>query len=376
MVARWPLGGIRTYMKYVYRHLDRSWRLTILASSTQENESLRADARELGAELVLAEGGQARLCREALRLIGSRRFDLVQSHGFISAVHVALAGLRRRVPHVLTVHGVLEDRLLRGLRGRIKRAVTHWAVLRSDVVYAVGRDILEHLAEEMPSFSGYAGRRAVIPNGIDVDSFRNHAGDRGGFRREVGAGEDTFLFGFLGRFMPQKGLDLLIEAAAALEAGVGAGRDWRMALVGSGDYRRTYEWTIHQRGLDRRFIFAPFRSDVAAVYRDLDAVVMPSRWEACPLQPMEALVSGVPLVASDCIGLREVIEDTPALVFRNGDARGLAAALRRVLDGGEAGRFREFRDRAAERFDVRRTAVRVRELFDEVCAAEAQEGVR
>jgi hypothetical protein len=69
---------------------------------------------------------------------------------------------------------------------------------------------------------------------------------------------------------------------------------------------------------------------------------------------MEALVSGVPLVASDCIGLREVIEDTPALVFRNGDARGLAAALRRVLDGGEAGRFRDFRDRAAERFDVRR----------------------
>ncbi len=110
----------------------------------------------------------------------------------------------------------------------------------------------------------------------------------------------------------------------------------------------------------------PFQRDVAEVYRDLDAVVMPSNWEACPLQPMEALVSGVPLIVSDCIGLREVVRDTPAIVVPGGEPEGLARAMDELLSGHGSEAFADFRHEAARRFDVGRTAESVKRRFDDM----------
>lgn len=362
-IVRWPLGGIRTYMRYVYRHLGPDWEITILAADVQESAALREDARSIGAELILAHANPLGFMWSVFRALAWRRHDIVQSQGFISAIAVCLPNHFFRIPHVLTVHGVLEDRLLHGFAGRLKRFVTNWAICSVDAVYAVSEDILAHVREQVSCLARSRTNQVAILNGIDPEMF---SGPRksGEFRRSQGFGTELFLFGFLGRFMPQKGFDKIIDALAALEQ-KSMKRDYRLIAVGSGDYRAQYEALAAERGVAHRIVFLPFQANVAAIYCDLDAVVMPSRWEACGLLAMEALVSGVPLIASDCIGLREVVRDTPAIVVPDGDPVGLAQAMGDLMRSDYDGIFVSFRATAAQRFDVRKSAQDIRMLFNQ-----------
>lgn len=364
-VVRWPVGGIRTYMRYVYAHLGADYRVTILAADVQESAALREDADALGAELILAPASALGFFRTIFRTLGQGRHDLIQSQGFISAIAACLANIPFRKPHVLTVHGVLEDRLLQGVKGRLKRLVTTWAIRSVDVVYAVSQDILAHVREQVPGLSSSRVRQVAILNGIEPRLFLE-SGQKGAFRHRHALGEDLFLFGFLGRFMPQKGFDKIVEALAILER-ENESRDYRLVAVGSGDYRIQYEKLARDKGVAHRIVFLPFQRDVAEVYRDLNAVVMPSNWEACPLQPMEALASGVPIITSDCIGLREVVRETPAVVVPGGEPGALAQAMASLMRDGRGEAFREFQSEAVVRFDVRNTALEVRKLLDSLC---------
>ncbi|MFV0422317.1 glycosyltransferase family 4 protein [Oleidesulfovibrio sp.] len=371
-VVRWPVGGIRTYMRYVYGHMSDAWRVTILAVDTQESEALKHDAQAMGAELIFCghgchhAKGHLPLLQATWKLLAQRRFDLVQSQGFTAATMVGAANMFFRVPHVLTVHGVLEERLLTGWKGQIKRTIANRTILGADMVYGVGRDILEHLHEQVPGFDPDGPKATVIPNGIETSLYTVTDAVKGAFRKKAGLATGQFVFGSLGRFMQQKGLDCLIEAVATLDAMRGGADAYSVVAVGSGDYQHMYQELANQKGVAHRFVFMPFQADAAEIYCDLDAVVMPSRWEAWALVPMEAMCSGVPLIASDCMGLREATADTPSLQFPTNDVEALANAMAALLDddGSIRKSFSDFRPEAVRRFDVQQTARCVEELFD------------
>ncbi|TLN20493.1 glycosyltransferase family 4 protein, partial [bacterium] len=279
VVARWPLGGIRTYMRYVYRHLPASFRITLVVPSTQEDEALRRDAAEIGTRIVFC--AESALTWTVFRELRRGRFSAIQSHGFISALHGTFANLLFRVPHILTVHGVLEERLVAGIRGRSRLLLTAMVIRYVDVLYAVSNDILEHLYQQVRGLKSSGNRKVVILNGIDVTHFSPALPAVGGIREELCCDTNTVLLGFLGRFMPQKGFSLLIEAVAALVAD--GMSNLKVLAVGSGDYREYYQKLVRQHNVEKYFHCLPFRADVAEIYRELDAVVMPSLWEACPL---------------------------------------------------------------------------------------------
>ena len=361
VVVRWPLGGIRTYMRYVYRHFYPEFKVTILAAQVQEFDALRQDADLINAELILAPQSEIGFLLSVMRTLPQQRYDIVQSHGFISAVSTCLANFFYKKPHVLTVHGILEDRLLSGFKGKIKRFVANWAICSVDVLYAVSEDILSHVRKQVPRLQSSNVRQVVILNGIEPEIFLQQK-ESGVFRTKHGLSQNIFLFGFLGRFMPQKGFDKLIEALALMEA-QNLSCDYLLVAMGSGDYRSEYEHLVHEKGLSKRVVFLPFQSNVNEVFRDLNAVVMPSRWEAFGLLAAEALVSGVPIIASDCIGLREILRDTPARVIPSGNPSDLAGAMVNALDGNWCLEFNSFKEIAANRFDVTQTSKKLKKLL-------------
>lgn len=369
VVVRWPLGGIRTYMKYVYAYLPETFNLTILAASTHEDGALRSDADALGARLILvpanAKGG---LAREIVRELRQHRYDLIQSHGFISALQAYAANIMFRIPHVLTVHGILEERYLEGIFGRLKKLILAWVIKHISVLYAVSNDILKHLQDQIPSIDNAACQQVVIANGIEVESLnQDDIAERNTIRKSLGLGNEIFLIGFLGRFMPQKGLNFLIEAVEILEKGSeGNTKKLHVLAVGSGDYLPFYQKMASEKKVDHLFTFIPFQKDVIAIFNDVDMVAMPSIWEASGLLAMEAMCSGTPLIASDCIGLRETVAGTPATVFPSGDAAALAEAIQLVRDSDMKPLFVDFAPQACERYDVRKTAQAVQMLFEGV----------
>lgn len=357
VVARWPLGGIRTYMLYMFRHLPASFRVTVLAASTQEDAALSNDCTVYKAELIIVRADSnidfIWAIRQTLR---GNRFDVILSQGFISSVALYWANLLVGVPHVLTIHGIVEPQYLAGGSGKVKRLLLGWILGRVTLLYAVSKDILDHLYSQFPRLmSGRETRSVIIPNGIELTVLDETAEPLCLLRERLGIGPAPFLFGFCGRFMPQKGFDLLLEAVALLQ-GTGVVRPFVVVAVGSGDYLREYQGNIRLNGLDGLFCFLPFQPGVHRLFPQLDAIVMPSRWEASGLLAMEALCMGIPLIVSDCMGLRETVAGTPARVFPSGDASALADLMLDAMQHDSKPVFLAYMAEARQRYDSQHAA--------------------
>lgn len=363
LVVRWPIGGIRTYLRYVLGSASfREYRFTLLTTvqEPQAEAALRAALADVNVTYVFCEPGLWKLFAAVRQQASSARYALIHSHGISAAVLTALPAKLRRIPHVTTAHEVFTARQFVGRRGRAKRFALGTILGLVDIIHTVSNDARGNLAQFFPRLG--RARVVTVRNGISVNAFdRTEARP---LRAELQLSADTFLIGFLGRFMSPKGFRYLIEAVESLSR-EGTPRPFAVVAVGDGGFIREDHQVIREKGIERYFHFLPFVDSVAPVLRGLDVVAVPSLWEACPLLPMEAMVAGTPVIGSNCIGLREVLEGTPATVVAAGDGPALARALRmQLLEPIKyANAAREYSPQAAIRFDVEQSASGMAALY-------------
>lgn len=181
------------------------------------------------------------------------------------------------------------------------------------------------------------GRFTVLESGVDVDRFRPP---------EVPGGGRRLVLGCVSRMDPIKAHDVLIEAFAQVVAG--GARDLELRFLGDGPTRAGLERQARDRGIADRVRFLGMRLDVPEQLRELDAFVLSSRREGRPTSIMEALASGLPVVASRVGSIPDLVADGhTGLLFEPGDVAGLARAIGAIADdpslrrrlGEEARRF-------------------------------------
>jgi glycosyltransferase involved in cell wall biosynthesis len=174
-------------------------------------------------------------------------------------------------------------------------------------------------------------------------------------------------FCYVGRLSPEKGLDVLIRAAAGLEAG-------RLLIVGDGpEAERLRRLATELKA--SRVEFAGFRSgeELARILAEAQFVVLPSRWyENLPFAVMEAFASSKAVVASRLGGIPEMVDDGEnGLLFPAGDAAALAACLARMLGDRrmreEMGR--RGREKAERLYDREEHYARIEKVYRDVIAA-------
>jgi len=172
---------------------------------------------------------------------------------------------------------------------------------------------------------GYAGAISVIPQfGVDPDLFSPARADLSGQRQEL-------VIGYAGRLAPEKGIDLLLRACAALH-----GASWSLRLLGDGPERGRLAALANQLGIADRvsFIGRIPSTETVQHYRQMDVLVLPSvsrpNWvEQFGRVLIEAMACGVPVVGSESGEIPWVIGDAGVL-FPEGDVRALAEALQRL----------------------------------------------
>jgi glycosyltransferase involved in cell wall biosynthesis len=370
IVCMWPLGGIRTYLKYNYHYCPKDrFEVTLLAMPSAESASLEADMTAEGVKVVWSKPllGRNVLFLRTAQLLLRGHYDLIHSQGFISGFHVSLVNRFFRKPHILTIHGVPEEKRFRGPLGRFKRWLFERVIRNATVIHGVGEDILSHIRDTSPGMQGKKTRWVAIKNGIDPEPFlKDYPQAPSRLRERLGVSRDTFVFGFFGRFMPEKGFDYVIEAVSLVKAGMPQPRDFVVTAVGSGDYETRCKGEVERRGVGGHFRFLPFSPSVAELMQGCDVVLMPSVWEAYPLLTSEVLCCGVPLIASDCIGLREAVFDTPAIRIPARSAQALAEAMLQAMGNPDLKKpFAAFRAEAARRFDVKGAAEKLVALIDD-----------
>jgi glycosyltransferase involved in cell wall biosynthesis len=301
---------------------------------------------------------------EAVSTILRNRYDLVHSHGFTAAMCAAFPAFLKGTPHIMTAHETLNEKQFRGLKGWLKRFSMSYLFSLINQIHSVSHDAQDNLLEYFPSLPRYSGKLIVIQNGIEVKRFADAVPRN--IRGELGLADDVFLIGFLGRFMSPKGFRYLVDAVEKLQAAKNLPKKPLVLTFCEGGFIREEKQAIRVRGLERYFRFMPFTSNVASTIKGLDVVVMPSIREACPLLPMEVLVSGVPFIGSNCIGLREVLKDTPAIVVEKADASDLAEALIREMKSSSKETFANFSEEAAMMFDVTKTSKSLEESYNSI----------
>jgi glycosyltransferase involved in cell wall biosynthesis len=169
------------------------------------------------------------------------------------------------------------------------------------------------------------GRLSVLANGVDVDRWQPNAIARREAREELGIADD-FLWLAAGRLEPVKDYPSLLNAFAR------ADRRAQLMILGAGPLESVLKQMAEALGIARRVRFAGFRTNVERWMQAADGIVLSSRYEGLPMVLLEAGACGVPAVATDVAGTREVIlkEETGWLAAA-GDPDGLATAMNRLM---------------------------------------------
>lgn len=267
-------------------------------------------------------------------LIRKEKPDIVHSHLLDSNFYSSLASWRLDIPHTSTEHG--DVALKRNVRSALKFLSVSAA---TDALVCVSRTV----AEAVKSRTIFPDKVRVIPNGI---AFRD--GDGSAFRRELGIPEDALLIGNVANLYPVKGQKLLVEAFSVLLASF---PEARLVIVGRGGERERLEGLTRTLGIPPgRVILTGFRPDVENVMSALDIYVQPSLSEGLPVSLLEAMFTGVPVIATAVGGVPEVLaEPGHGTLVAPGSAEELLHALRDVSGG-----IRTYREKAA----IAREAVR------------------
>lgn len=171
---------------------------------------------------------------------------------------------------------------------------------------------------------GYAGAVQVIPQfGVDTELFRPPNTPK--------AGGGPFVVGYAGRLVPEKGVDVLLRAAAGLPG------DWRVRLLGDGPERANLLSLAQSLGIAERveFVGQVPSTQTAAYYAQMDALVLPSRrmpnWtEQFGRVLVEAMACGVPVVGSQVGEIPNVIGDA-GLTFAQDDHNALGTLLAQLM---------------------------------------------
>jgi glycosyltransferase involved in cell wall biosynthesis len=371
LVVRWPVGGIRTFIRYVYRNFDPSkWHFTIIAPDLEETKILLDDLSEHDVSYAPVLGmpdngssGFAKMFSCVLSQLVRKNYDLIHSHGFTSGISAALAALVSRTPHVMTSHDVINENQFSGWKGKVKKRVVERLFGMIDSIHSVSYDAQMNLLSHFPGIGNRAGKCIVIPNGIEVDRFI--IAESRDLRGELRLGQDVFLVGFMGRFMAQKGFRYLVDAVEILREEYDLPKRLLILTFGEGAFIREEKDIIGKKGLNDFFCFMQFTPNVAGTIKGIDLVVMPSLWEACGLVAMETLTCGTPLIGTDCLGLREVLKSTPARIVPVGDSASIASAIREEMLYPSKTEATAFQKVAAARFAVEKQAAEIEKLMTE-----------
>jgi glycosyltransferase involved in cell wall biosynthesis len=172
----------------------------------------------------------------------------------------------------------------------------------------------------------------LLGNGIDLERFRPDPASRAEVRRELGLSDDEVVVGVVGRLVHEKGYREVFDAARSLR---GSHPDLRWIVVGPTDTEKGDPLTDDALSAAEAdgIRFLGRRDDVERLYRAMDLYVLASHREGWPRSAMEASASGVPVVATDIRGCRQVVQDgITGLLVPPRDPVALARAVASLVD--------------------------------------------
>jgi glycosyltransferase involved in cell wall biosynthesis len=299
--------------------------------------------------------------RELGRRLRSLRADVLCCHGY----KADLIGLRAARSYGLPVVAVSRGWTAATWRVRLYEWLDRLSLRHMDAVVCVS----EGQAQKVRKTGVAEERLHVIRNAIHAERFGSAAALERGELQSLFPQPRTLLVGAAGRLSPEKGFDVLVEAAAHVvrsRPGVG------FVLFGDGPLRESLARQIAQHRLERHFVLAGFTPDLDRWLPTFDVTVLPSHTEGLPNVVLESLAARVPVVATAVGGTPEVLDDGGSgFLVPPGEAATLARRLLDLLANDTLRRRmgQHGHRRVREQFTFAAQAWHYRRLFEELVPA-------
>jgi glycosyltransferase involved in cell wall biosynthesis len=305
---------------------------------------------------------QARAFRALLAFLRREKFDLVHAHMPISGLLARAAGRAAGVPRIAyTCHGFLFNQPGPWWRRHLSLQLERLGGRMTDVFLTVS----EEEAEDARRLRIHPRATAVL-NGRDPALFHPDPAARAAIRAELGAREEDCVIAVVSRLVRHKGHPELLRAMEAAPANAVL---WVVGERLASDHGEDLEphFARAAAALGPRLKRLGYRHDVGRILAAADAFCLPSHFEGLPMSVIEAMLTGLPVVATDIRGPREQVRDgetgflVPAMTVEP-----LAAALARLsADPGLRARLGAAgRAMALERFDEAKVVARTIGLLE------------
>jgi glycosyltransferase involved in cell wall biosynthesis len=334
------VGGMETYVLRLLERLPRD-RFRVNCLCVSEN-AFTSQLRDLGCNVhvcPITDEPNWQSIQLGASLIRSEAIDIMHAH--LPNAH-SLAGILSKlteIPALATIHG--RNLHIRDFEVH-KLTQTHISVVAKTAYY-------QALALGVPS-----SKLKFIANGVDTEVFHPQA--RSTYLHSlIGADPAAPLVGFVGRLSPEKGPEIFLQAASMIHKMHKLPKSCHFVLIGEGSMRDRLKHEIADLGMENHVHLVGLQHEMAKTYASLDLVVSTSFSEAMPLAMLEAMASGLPVVATNVGGIPDIVaEGCTGLLCSVGDLNGLAWNIANLMSDEplRAAMGKAARKRAIEKFEL------------------------
>ena len=294
-----------------------------------------------------------------------QRADLIHVHRMESALPFVT---KKSKPLVLTVHGSSKFHTMTQtglLRWRVVRfaydVVEGFVFARADRVILVSQEANEYYSKRHPRLRH---KFVVIPNFIEISEL--HPIERAGARAAYGLTQGDTVVVYAGRLVREKRVDVLIDAFAKL---VSVRPSAHLLIAGEGPDEARLQHQVTRRGLGNvHFLGLLSKLEIHRLLAGADTLVLPSRFEGFPMVVLEALAYGVPVVASDVGGIREILtEGLERFIWHTEDPEELKLKILETVD--RRAELSDLCKSRARQFDTAQILPRLEEIYASLVSA-------
>ncbi len=355
VVSRLPVGGVENMLLKVVTGYDRE-RFNPVVCCIKEGGEIADELVRLGIRVYILKrmeghGFDMGVVKGLLKLIKKEDIHILRTHQYHANLYGRIAGILAGVPVIVpSFHSLYKSPEYPKLHRRFfNHILSHFSYKLVAVSNTVASDIIrfDKVNPELIE---------VINNGVMIERFDNNV-TKEEARRRMNIQSSRIVVGTVGRLKEEKGHRFLIEAISKLN-------DVTLAIAGDGPLMNELKRLSERLGIECIFLGEILPDDIPIFLRSLDIFGFPSQWEGFSTALVEAMASGLPIIASDISSHREVLDDTGIFV-PSGNSEAIAKAVKILID--DSSMIMTLGKKAKERarlFSIERTIKAYERIFE------------
>jgi len=335
LISEAMTGGIYEHVRQILEHVDRDrFDVSVICSTLRDSRVEPELEKFCAAGMAVVRIPMQRSIspwhdyhcyRRIMWELRVRRFDVVHTHGSKGGVLGRLAASRSPGARVLHTGHSFPIQWARGPKRAFYAAVERRACRQTGLVLALTqaqREMLIHARICPP------GKTIVVPNAADLPVLPGHE-ERSRARRALGLDASEPVIAMVGRMVTQKHPLLFVQTVKLIAE---ARPNVRAVWIGDGPLRKAAEQAAAREGiLGTNLLLAREQNNARLLFSAFDVFLMTTRWEGMSYSVLEAMASGVPVVAVDVPGMNEIVQQDVTGKLAPPDAAELAAATLELL---------------------------------------------